>query len=54
MSRTIESRTIMVALAAVWEEPAHESIIRAAIRDAVDTVVAGPHEPGRHNAHFSR
>jgi universal stress protein E len=37
---------------AIWEEPAHESIIRAAIRDGVDMVVAGPQEPGRHSAHF--
>jgi universal stress protein E len=28
----------------VWEEPAHEAIIRAALREQVDLIVAGPHE----------
>jgi universal stress protein E len=35
---------------AIWQEPAHESIIRAAIRDGADLVVAGPHVRGRTNA----
>lgn len=37
----------------VWEEPAYESIIRAAIRENADLVVAGPHGRERTNAPFS-
>lgn len=38
---------------AVWEEPAHDAVIRAAIREGADLVVAGPHERGRANDPFS-
>lgn len=36
--RGIDAQSIVV-----WEEPAYEAIVRAAIRDNVDLVIAGPH-----------
>jgi Universal stress protein UspA and related nucleotide-binding proteins len=51
-AQKLRKRGITVDTLAVWGEPAHESIIRAVIRDGVDMVVAGPHEPRRNNAPF--
>lgn len=51
-AQKLRKRGITVHTLAVWGEPAHESIIRAVIRDGVDMVVAGPHEPRRNNAPF--
>lgn len=51
-AQKLRRRDLVVRTLAVWEEPAHESIIRAVIREGVDMVVAGPHEPGRKNAPF--
>lgn len=41
---------LTVRTAAVWEEPAHEAIIRAAIREGAELIVAGPHVRGRPQA----
>jgi universal stress protein E len=51
-AQKLRKRGITADTLAVWGEPAHESIIRAAIRDGVDMVVAGPHQPRRSNALF--
>ena len=51
-AQKLRKRGISVDTLVVWGEPAHESIIRAAIRDGVDMVVAGPHHPRRSNAAF--
>lgn len=36
---------LTVEVRVVWEEPAHEAIVRGAIREKADLVVAGTHEP---------
>lgn len=51
-ARTLRGRGLTVRTLAVWEEPAHESIVRAAIREDAGLVVAGPHIRGRANAPF--
>lgn len=51
-AQKLRKRGISAHPLSVWEEPAHESIIRAAIRDGVDMVIAGPHLRGRDNAPF--
>jgi universal stress protein E len=43
-AKSLRLRGLEVDVAVVWEEPAHESIIRAAIRGKVDLVVVGRHE----------
>jgi universal stress protein E len=49
--RSLESRAsrlrasgLRVDVCVVWEEPVHEAVIRAALRDKADLVVAGRHE----------
>jgi universal stress protein E len=49
----LRAQGLTVRTLCVWEEPAHESIIRAAIRDGADLVVAGPHEPRAARGAFS-
>lgn len=52
-ARALRERGIEANMHVVWEEPAYESIIRAAIRENADVVFAGPHARGRSNAPFS-
>src|SRR5690606_25735904 len=49
----LRQRGLTVQTHVVWEEPAYESIIRAAIRENADLVVAGPHARGRTIVPFS-
>lgn len=49
----LDQRGLRVQTHVVWEEPAYESIIRAAIREDASLVVAGPHARGRKSAPFS-
>src|SRR5690606_18369717 len=49
----LRQRGLTVETHVVWEEPAYESIIRAAIRENADLVIAGPHGRERTNAPFS-
>jgi universal stress protein E len=51
-AQRLRKRGITAHTLAVWGEPAHESIIRSAISERVDMVVAGPHERGRKNEPF--
>lgn len=48
-ARALRKRGLEVSMHVVWEEPAYESIIRAAIRESADLVVAGPHAAARRN-----
>jgi len=52
-ARKLQQRGLDARTHVVWEEPAYESIIRGAIREKADLVVAGTHMPGRPNAPFS-
>ena len=51
--RALRKGGLSVDTHVVWEEPAYESIIRAAIRENADLVVAGPHTPTRTVVPFS-
>ncbi len=53
LAREIRADGIDASTHVVWEEPAYESIIRAAIRENADLVFAGPHEGERTNVPFS-
>lgn len=52
-ARSLRKNGLNVETHVVWEEPAYESIIRAAIREGADLVVAGPHVRQRTNVPFS-
>ncbi|HEX7115221.1 MAG TPA: universal stress protein [Steroidobacter sp.] len=41
----LRKRGLRVDVTAVWEEPAHEAIIRGVLREQADLVIAGRHEP---------
>lgn len=43
-ARRLRNGGLSVDVCAVWEEPAHEAVIRAALREKADLVVAGRHE----------
>lgn len=48
-ARSMRKHGLKVETHVVWEEPAHESIIRAALREKADLVIAGPHIRQRTN-----
>lgn len=52
-ARVLRKEGLKVETHVVWEEPAHESIIRAAIRENADLVIAGPHVRQWTNVPFS-
>jgi universal stress protein E len=43
LAKGMKARGVAVESYVVWEEPAHEAIIRAALREKADLVVAGRH-----------
>lgn len=52
-ARELRRHGIDVETHVVWEEPAYESIIRAAIREDADLVIAGPHARRSSSGPFS-
>ncbi|MDY0066819.1 MAG: universal stress protein [Steroidobacteraceae bacterium] len=44
LAASLRRRGLTVDVLVVWEEPAHEAIIRAAIREKAQLIVAGPHQ----------
>lgn len=52
-ARSLRQQGLKVDTHVVWEEPAYGAIIRAAIRESADLVIAGPHVRERTNVPFS-
>ena len=53
LARPLRRHDLSVDVAAVWEEPVYEAIIRAAIRENATLVVAGPHGASGKSSGFS-